>query len=60
MVARKSIDFDKDYMLLVNYVQEANKYAMYLLTEVEHDGSALQAMIAIKPTNPHLRGAITE
>ena len=40
---------DKDYALLVNSVQEANEYAVYALTEAGYDGSALQALVAIKP-----------
>ena len=46
---RKSIGMDKDYALLVNSVQEANEYAVYALTEAGYDGSALQALVAIKP-----------
>ena len=56
---RKSIDSDKEYALLVNSVQEANEYAVYSLTEAGYDGSALQALVTIKPTE--LRAApITE
>ena len=40
---------DKNYALLVNLVQEANEYAVYSLTEAGYDGSALQALVAIKP-----------
>jgi hypothetical protein len=47
---RKSIDMDKNYALLVNLVQEANEYAVYSLTEAGYDGSALQALVTIKPT----------
>ena len=44
------IDIDKDYALLVNLVQEANEYAVYLLTEAGYDGLSLQALVVIKPT----------
>jgi hypothetical protein len=44
------IDMDKDYAFLVNLMQEANEYAVYLLTEASYDGSALQALVVIKPT----------
>jgi hypothetical protein len=47
---RKSIDMDNDYAFLGNSVQEANEYAVYSLTEASDDGSALQALVAIKPT----------
>jgi len=40
---------DEVYALLVNSVQEANEYAIYALTEAGYDGSALQALVAIKP-----------
>jgi hypothetical protein len=56
---RKSIDIDKDYALLVNSVQEANEYALYSLTEAGYDGSALQALVTIKPTE-HRTAPITE
>ena len=46
---RKSIDIDDDYAVLVNSVQEANDYSVYALTEAGYDGSALQALLAIKP-----------
>jgi hypothetical protein len=48
---RKSMDMDKDYVFLVNSVQEANDYAVYALTEGGYDGSALQALVAIKPAD---------
>jgi hypothetical protein len=41
---------DEVYALLVNSVQEANEYAIYSLTEAGYDGPALQALVAIKPT----------
>jgi hypothetical protein len=44
------IDSNKEYALLVNTVQEANEYAVYSLTEAGYDGSALQALVTIKPT----------
>jgi hypothetical protein len=47
---RKSIDVNKEYALLVNLVQEVNEYAVYLLTEAGYNWSALQALVAIKPT----------
>ena len=47
---RKSLDEDKDYTLLVNSVQEANEYACYVLTEGGYNGSVLQALVIIKPT----------
>jgi hypothetical protein len=56
---RRSIDIDKEYALLVNSVQEANEYAVYVLTEAGYDGSALQALVAIQPTESRI-GAITE
>ena len=41
---------DKDYALLVNLVQEVNEeYTVYALTEAGYDGSALQALVTIKP-----------
>ncbi len=57
---RKSMDMDKDYVFLVNSVQEANNYAVYVLTKGGYDGSALQALVAIKPANNCLGGPITE
>jgi hypothetical protein len=50
---------DKDYALLVNSVQEANDYAVYALTEGGYDGSALQALVVIKPADARTT-AITE
>jgi hypothetical protein len=44
---RKLIDIDKDYALLMNSVHEAIEYAIYALTEVGYNGSALQALVAI-------------
>ena len=56
---RKLIDMDKDYALLVNSVQEANEYAVYLLTEAGYGGSTLHALVTIKPTE-HRTAPITE
>ncbi len=56
---RKLIDMDKDYALLVNSVQEANEYAVYLLTEAGYGGSTLHALVTIKPTE-HWTAPITE
>jgi hypothetical protein len=56
---RKLIDMDNDYAFLVNPVQEANEYAVYSLTEAGYDGSALQALVTIKPTE-HRKSPITE
>ena len=57
---RRSIDLDKDYALLVNLVQEANKYAIYSLTEAGFDGTKLQALVAVRPADDRMRGPITE
>jgi hypothetical protein len=51
---RKLLDLDKDYALLVNSVQEANEYAVYALTEGGYDGSALQALVLIRPTKTRM------
>ncbi len=56
---RKLIDINKEYALLVNSVQEANEYSIYLLTEAGYNESALQALVAIKPTK-HWTAPITE
>ena len=56
---RKSIGMDKDYALLVNSVQEANEHAVYALTEAGYDGSALQALVAVKPAERRM-APITE
>ena len=48
---RKSIDLDKKYALLINSVQEANEYAVYSLTEAGYDGSQLQALVVVGPTD---------
>jgi hypothetical protein len=53
------IDIDKEYALLINSVQEANEYAVYLLTEAGYNGSALQALVSVRPPNPRM-GPITE
>ncbi len=55
---RKSMDMDKGYAFLVNSVQEANDYAVYALTEGVYDGSPLQALVTIKPTDDHLEGQL--
>ena len=52
---RKSLDDDKIYALLVNSVQEANEHACYALTEGGYVGSALKALVLIKPTEPEPR-----
>ena len=52
---RKSLNKDKDYALLVSSIQEANEYACYALTEGGYDGSALQALDIIKPTETEPR-----
>ncbi len=57
---RKSIDFDKEYALLVNSVQEANEYAVYSLTEAGYDGSQLQAVVAVRPADARSTGPITQ
>ena len=44
---RRSIDLDKNYMLLVNLIQEANEYAIYSQMEAGYDGSKLQALVAV-------------
>jgi hypothetical protein len=41
---RKSFDENNDYA-----IQEANEYAVYLLTDAGYDGNQLQALVAIKP-----------
>jgi hypothetical protein len=56
---RRSIDINKEYALLVNSIQEANEYAVYSLMEAGYDGSALQALISIRPPNPRM-GPIME
>jgi hypothetical protein len=56
---RQSIDINKEYALLLNSVQEANEYAVYLLTEASYNGSALQALVSIWPPDPWI-GPITE
>jgi hypothetical protein len=56
---RRSIDIDKEYALLVNSVQEANDYAVYALTEAGYDGSALQALVTIRPAESRT-GTITQ
>jgi hypothetical protein len=56
---RKSIDFDKEYALLINSVQEANEYAVYSLMEAGYDGSQLQALVAVAPADTWA-GPITE
>ena len=56
---RKSIDFDKEYALLINSVQEANEYAVYSLMEAGYDGSQLQALVAVAPADTRA-GPITE
>ena len=53
------MEIDKDYAMPVNSVQEANDYAVYALTEGGYDGSALQALVAIKPPDNRI-GLITE
>ena len=57
---RRSVDLDKNYALLVNLVQEANKYAIYSLTDAGYDGSKLQALVAVRPADDWMGGPITE
>jgi hypothetical protein len=56
---RMSIDFDKEYALLINSVQESNEYVVYSLTEAGYDGSQLQALVAVWPADTRA-GPITE
>ena len=57
---RKSMNLNDDYAMFVNSVQEANEYAVYSLTESGYDGSKLQALVAVRPADNRMAGAITE
>ena len=54
------MNLNNNYALLVNSVQEANEYAVYSLTESGYDGSKLQALVAVRPADNRIAGAITE